>query len=77
MNNYIKPTIKLAIVNAAAATVSCGTTEDDMKLIQSVIGGADASQTFGMGEPCEIQIPLDMYCKFTSAQTGATVIFWS
>lgn len=77
MNNYVKPAIKLATVDANGNTVSCGTTGNDMQLIQSIVGGADASKTFGMGEPCEIQLPLDMYCKFTSAEMGKTVVFWS
>ncbi len=77
MNNYIKPAIKLATVDANGNTVSCGTTAADMELIQSIVGGANANDTFGMGEACLIEIPLDMYCKFTSADTGATLVFWS
>ena len=77
MNNYVKPTIKLAGVASRAAAGSCSTTESDMDLIQSIIGGADANNTFGMGEECLIQIPLDMYCKFTSTELGAVQIFWS
>lgn len=77
MSNYIKPVIKLATVDAKGNTVSCSTTESDMSLIQGIIGGADADKTFGMGEPCEIQVPLDMYCKFTSSDLGAVQIFWS
>lgn len=77
MNNYVKPTIKLAAIDARGNTISCSTTETDMDLIQSIIGGADADKTFGMSEPCEIQIPLDMYCKFTSSEMGAVVVFWS
>ncbi len=77
MNNYVKPVIKLAAVAADGSTVSCGTTESDMDLIQSIIGGANANDTFGMGESCLIEVPLDMYCKFTSAELGATVVFWS
>lgn len=78
MDNYIKPSIKLvADSGAKAGTGSCGTSGEDMQLIQSIIGGADASSTFGMGEPCTIQIPLDMFCKFTSTELGATQIFWS
>ena len=77
MSNYIKPGIKLATVDAKGNTVSCSTTESDMSLIQGIIGGADADKTFGMGEPCEIQVPLDMYCKFTSSDLGAVQIFWS
>ena len=77
MNKYIKPAIKLATPNASSNTSSCGTTAADMDLIQSIVGGADAESTFGLGEPCDIQVPLDMFCKFTSAETGAVLIFWS
>lgn len=76
MKEYIKPTIKLA-TPAANGLTSCSTTSTDMELIQSIIGGADANKTFGMGESCEIEIPLDMYCKFTSTELGAIQIFWS
>ena len=77
MNNYVKPTIKLAGVASRAAAGTCSTTATDMELIQSIVGGADAANTFGMGEYCLIEVPLDKYCKFTSAETGAVLIFWS
>ena len=77
MNNYVKPVIKLASTGARAAAGTFSTTGADMELIQSIIGGADANNTFGMGEDCLIQIPLDMYCKFTSTELGAVQIFWS
>ena len=77
MNNYVKPVIKLATVAADGSTVSCGTTASDMELIQSIVGGANANDTFNSNESCLIDIPLDMYCKFTSAELGKTVVFWS
>lgn len=77
MNNYIKPSIKLVAESGAKSSVSSCTMSADMDLIQSIIGGADANDTFGMGEACLIQIPLDMYCKFTSTELGAAQIFWS
>ena len=77
MKNYVKPTIKLATIGADGSTVSCSTTESDMDLIQSIVGGANANDTFGMGEACLIEVPLDMYCKFTSAEMGKIVVFWS
>lgn len=78
MNNYIKPSIKL-VTNASAlsSASSCTTSSSDMELIQSLIGGADASKTFGMGETCEITVPIEMYCKFTSVEAGALQVFWS
>jgi hypothetical protein len=77
MKNYVKPTIKLATIGADGSTISCSTTESDMNLIQSIVGGANANDTFGMGESCLIELPLDMYCKFTSAEMGKIVVFWS
>lgn len=77
MKNYVKPTIKLATIGADGNTISCSTTESDMDLIQSIVGGANANDTFGMGESCLIELPLDMYCKFTSAEMGKIVVFWS
>lgn len=78
MKSYIKPTINLvAAVSDAGTSTSCGTTSEDMELIQGIIGGADANQVFGSGEPCDIPVDLDMYCKFTSTDHGATKIFWS
>ena len=77
MNKYVKPVIKLATTDANGNTISCGTTESDMELIQSIVGGAEAGNTFNADESCLIEIPLDMYCKFTSAELGKTVVFWS
>ena len=77
MNKYVKPIIKLAVTDANGKTVSCSTTETDMDLIQSIVGGANANDTFGMGESCLIEVPLDMYCKFTSAEMGKIQVFWS
>ena len=77
MNNYVKPVVKLAVTDAAGNTISCGTSGADMQLIQSIVGGANANENFGMGESCKIEVPLDMFCKFTSAELGKTVVFWS
>ena len=77
MNNYVKPVIKLASTGARGSTISCSTTESDMDLIQSIVGGASANDTFGYGEACVIKIPLDMFCKFTSTELGAVQVFWS
>lgn len=77
MDNYIKPSIKLVADSGARASTNSCSASADMDLIQSIVGGVDADKTFGMGEACEIQIPLDMYCKFTSADLGAVTIFWS
>ncbi len=78
MNNYIKPVIKLATTDVNGNIVSCGTTENDMNLILSIIGpSAKPEDCFGMNENCAVPLPIDMYCKFTSTSTGALLVFWS
>ena len=77
MNNYVKPAIKLATVDTNGNTVSCGTTAMDMELIQDLLGVGNIENAFGLNEPCGTTVPLEMYCKFTSADVGATLIFWS
>lgn len=79
MNKYIKPTIKLASTASARSTASSCSAAEDMDLIQEIIAGtgADPNTVFNSNEGCQTPIELDMYCKFTSAETGATQIFWS
>ena len=78
MKTYIKPSISLVVVASDTGTSSsCTTTAEDIELIQSIVGGADASKIFGSDEPCEISVDLDMYCKFTSTDLGAAKIFVS
>ena len=78
MNNYVKPVIKLATTDLNGDIVSCGTTENDMALLQAIIGPTlNLEDCFGIGEACANKFQIDMYCKFTSTATGALLIFWS
>ncbi len=77
MNNYVKPAIKLATVDGIHKPGTCNTTSSDMELIQSIIGIENMDNAFGMNEGCQVTIPLDMYCKFTSTEMGAVSVFWS
>lgn len=78
MSQYTKPSIMfLAAGTNTASTGSCFT-KADMDLITSIIGpGVDSSTAFGMQEACAVQLPIDMYCKFTSAELGAVQAFIS
>ena len=80
MNQYVKPTIKLA--SAAANSASAGScpnklNDSDRELLESIIGSGDMSTAFGMNEPCQNPVPIDAYCKFTSAELGAIQAFSS
>ncbi len=78
MNQYVKPVIKLAGVSGAS-TGSCSynLTPDDLELIAAIVGDIDVNKAFGMYEACEVQIPIESYCKFTSGELGATSAFSS
>lgn len=72
MNQYVKPTIKLASAAANSASAGSCLNQVDRELLESIIGpGYDLSKAFGMNEPCENPVPIDAYCKFTSAELGA------
>ncbi len=77
MNDYIKPVIKLATTDANGNVVSCGTSEEDMNLLMDVIGGNKDTAFAPTETSCTFKVPLDMYCKFTSAQLGKVLVFWS
>lgn len=70
MKNYLKPTLVFAA--ASAGSPSTCLVQVDMELIADILGeGYDANKIFGMSEACEIGVPIDYYCKFTSVELGA------
>ena len=75
MSNYVKPAIKLATADGVHLPGSCNASSADMELIQSIVGVENIEMAFGSKEGCTI--PFDMYCKFTSTETGAISVFWS
>ena len=69
MKNYMKPTL----VFAAASVGTTGTcdvklTQEDLDLIADIVGSNNIDRAFGINEGC--LIPFDMYCKYTSAESG-------
>ncbi len=77
MKKYVKPMLQVAATPlSSGATISC-TVAADMEIVQSFINGADPDKVFGMYEACEEQVPLDMYCRFTSSELGAAQAFIS
>lgn len=76
MKSYMKPTISLAVTGNNASYVSC-IVKADIDLIESILGGSLPSNAFGSNEPCGTDIPIDIYCKFTSAELGAAQAFIS
>lgn len=78
MNQYVKPVIKLAGASGASSgSCAYNLTKDDLALIASIIGDIDMDKAFGMNEACDIQVPIESYCKFTSGELGASMAFSS
>ena len=78
MNQYVKPIIKLAGTTTNSSSAGSCYTQADMELISSIVGqNVDINTAFGPNEACVNKIPIDMYCKFTSAELGAAQAFVS
>ena len=76
MKNYLKPTLVFAAASVGNAS-SC-LVKADMELIADILGeGFDANQIFGMGEACQVGVPIDYYCKYSSVESGALQGFLS
>ncbi|MGN0545856.1 MAG: hypothetical protein ACI4I3_00870 [Acutalibacteraceae bacterium] len=78
MNQYVKPTIKLASAAANSASAGSCLNQVDRELLEDIIGsGVDLNNAFASTEACPIQLPIEAYCKFTSAELGAIQAFSS
>lgn len=76
MQKYVKPTISLTASVSANGPMFCNV-KADLDLIKDIVGADNIENSFGLFEACEIQIPIDSYCKFTSAELGAAQAFIS
>lgn len=78
MNQYVKPIIKLAGTATNSSSAGSCYTKADMELIASIVGQPiDVNTAFGINEACIDKLPIDIYCKFTSAELGASQAFVS
>lgn len=78
MKKYLKPTLVFAAASVGSPSSCLGLSQDDMDLIADILGdGFDANKIFGMNEACEIGVPIEHYCKYTSVETGAMQAFLS
>lgn len=72
MSNYTKPTIVLLNAGTStAAASSCSTDTNDAKEIMDILKEMGYSQenAFGIVEACVEIVPIEDYCKFSSAIT--------
>lgn len=76
MQKYVKPTISLTASVSANGPAFCNV-QADLDLIKDIVGADNIENSFGLFEACKIQIPIEEYCKFTSAELGAAQAFIS
>ena len=77
MKQYTKPTIAIAAATGTSNPVFCSV-QADLELIKNIIGdGFNWDQAFALTEACKEGIPLEIYCKFTSAELGLAQAFLS
>ncbi len=80
MKQYTKPTIAIAAATGASAVTTC-IQKVDAQLITSILGydftPEQLRNTFAANESCDIQLPIEFYCKFTSVDMGALQAFIS
>lgn len=76
MQKYVKPTISLTASVSANGPAFCSV-QADLDLIQSITGLQITENSFAATEACKDQLPIDIYCKFTSAELGAAQAFIS
>lgn len=76
MQKYVKPTISLTASESANGPAFCSV-QADLDLIQAITGLQINENSFAATEACKHQLPIDIYCKFTSAELGAAQAFIS
>ena len=76
MQKYVKPTISLTASVSANGPAFCSV-QADLDLIQAITGLKITENSFAATEACKDQLPIDIYCKFTSAELGAAQAFLS
>ena len=73
MNMYIKPSAMFITASGTGMIgASCTTTNEDLELLSSVFGIDNWDVAFATGEGCQVEYPIEEYCKFTAVENGVT-----
>ena len=73
MNMYIKPSAMFITASGTGMIgASCTTSKEDLELLGSVFGIEDWNAAFATGEGCQMEYPIEEYCKFTAVENGVT-----
>lgn len=73
MNMYIKPSAMFITASGTGTLgASCTTSNEDLQLLKDVFGIDNWDTAFATGEGCQVEYPIEEYCKFTAVESGAT-----
>ncbi len=70
MNSYIKPSAMFITAAGTAGSGGCSTSKEDLDLLGEIFGITDWSTAFATGEGCQVEYPIEEYCKFSSVANG-------
>ena len=70
MKDYIKPTFTLAsLIPVAFAAGSCFAKVEQVQAAFERLGWEYTDTAINSADQCEVEYPLDMYCKYTAVET--------
>ena len=73
MNMYIKPSAMFITASGTGIIgASCTTSKEDLELLSSVFGIDNWDVAFATGEGCQVEYPIEEYCKYTAVENGVT-----
>ncbi len=73
MKMYIKPGATFITASGTGVIgASCTTSKEDLELLGSVFGIEDWDVAFATGEGCQMEYPIEEYCKFTAVENGVS-----
>lgn len=73
MNLYIKPSAMFITASGTGVGVACSTSDDDLALLEDILGITDWNNAFAATEDCKDRYVIEEYCKFTSVENGSAV----
>ena len=73
MNLYIKPSAMFITASGTGIGVSCSTSDDDLALLEDILGITDWNNAFAATEDCKNKYVIEEYCKFTSVENGSAL----
>lgn len=70
MSQYIKPSAMFITAVGNPAIGGCTTDGEELEILGDIFGIDNWDTAFATGESCQVEYPIEEYCKFTSVANG-------